>query len=118
MKKRVKSKTILTPEAKHDKEIAEHFGWNWSDNQKRLVKKNIEPIIYDGIITTDNPAILAATKHYEICPGGFDQDLSELKKNAIQMMSVLHSDIAFVGSDGKIHLVEENIKPDYNEWNW
>ena len=78
MKKRVKSKTILTPETEHDKEIAEHFGWNWSDNQKRLVKKNIEPIIYDGIqmytdgiITTDNPAILAATKQYEIYPGGF-----------------------------------------------
>ena len=78
MKKMVRSKTIYTSETKHDKEIAEHFGWNWSDNQKRLVKKNIEPIIYDGkqmytdgIITTDNPAILAATKHYEICLGGY-----------------------------------------------
>ena len=125
MKKRDKSKTISTPETEHDKEIAEHFGWNWSDNQKRLVKGNIEPIVYDGkqmytdgLISTDNPAILAATKHYEICPGGFDQNLSELKKNAIQRMSVLHSDIAFVGTDGEIHLVEENIKPDYNEWNW
>lgn len=125
MKKRAKSKTIPIPETEHDKEIAEHFGWNWSDNQKRLVKKNIEPIVYDGkqmytdgIITTDNLAILAATKHYEICPGSYDQDLSKLKKDVVRRISVLHSDIAFVGSDGEIHLVEENLKPDYNEWNW
>ena len=66
----------------------------------------------DEIITTDNPAILAATKHYEICSAGFDQDLSELNKNAIRRMSVLHSDIAFIGTDGENHLVDENIKPD------
>ena len=125
MKKRDKSRTIYIPETEADGMIADQLGWIWSDNQKRLVKGNIEPIVYDGkqmytdgLISTDNPAILAATKHYEICPGGFDQNLSELKKNAIQRMSVLHSDIAFVGTDGEIHLVEENIKPDYNEWNW
>ena len=72
----------------------------------------------DDAITTDNPAILAATKHYEICSGGFDQDLGKFKKKVVQRTSVLHSDIAFVGSDGKIHLVEKNIKPDYSEWNW
>lgn len=71
------------------------------------------------------------TKRYEICPGGYDQGLSEFKrkdrstnayskipKDAIQMMSALHSDLAFVGSDGKVHLVKENLKPDYSEWNW
>ena len=36
----------------------------------------------------------------------------------VKKFSVLHSDIAFAGSDGEIHLVEDNIKPDYNEWNW
>ncbi len=108
-----------------DEKVIKQLGWNWSDNQKRLVKKNIEPIVYDGIqmytdgiITTDNLAILAATKHYEICPGGYDQDLSRFKKEIVQRVFVLHSDIAFVGSDGEIHLVEENLKPDYNEWNW
>ena len=36
----------------------------------------------------------------------------------IKKFSVLHSDIAFADSDGEIYLVEDNIKPDYNEWNW
>ena len=43
---------------------------------------------------------------------------SKIPKEVTQKMTVLHSDIAFVGQDGKIHLVNENIKPDYNEWNW
>ena len=126
MKKRDKSRTIYIPETEADGRIVEQLGWNWSDNQKRLIKGNIEPIVYDGkqmytdgLISTDNLAILAATKQYEICLDYFDQALkSELKKRTLQRASVLHSDIAFVGSDGKIHLVEENIKPDYNEWNW
>lgn len=35
-----------------------------------------------------------------------------------KLIYALHSDFAFIGTDGEIHLVEENIKPDYNEWNW
>ena len=35
-----------------------------------------------------------------------------------KLIYALHSDFAFIGIDGKIHLVEESIKPDYNEWNW
>lgn len=105
--------------------VIKQLGWDWSANQKRLVKRNIEPIVYDGkqmytdgFITTDNLAILANAKYYEICPIVCDQDLSKFKKEIVQKMSVLHSDVAFVGSDGKVHLVEENIKTDYNEWNW
>ena len=35
-----------------------------------------------------------------------------------KLIYALHSDLAFIGTDGEIHLVEENVKPDYNEWNW
>ena len=41
-----------------------------------------------------------------------------LNWNYNKRLCALHSDFAFVGMDGEIHLVEENIKPDYNEWNW
>lgn len=98
---RIKAKLSgAIPETELDKKIAEYFGWDWSDNQKRLVKANIEPIVYDGKEMVTNGAI------------------PKLPKELIRGMTYLHSDIVFVGSDGKVHLVEENLKPDYNEWNW
>lgn len=66
-----------------------------------------------------------------ITSGNYDISLEDIKANLkpestyadipiqdLKKLSVVHSDLAFINSEGKLSLVEDNIKPDYSEWNW
>ncbi len=66
-----------------------------------------------------------------ITPANYDISLEDIKVNLtpepiyanipvqeLKKLSIAHSDLAFINSTGKLCLVEDNIKPDYNEWNW
>lgn len=66
-----------------------------------------------------------------ITPGNYDISLEDIKRNLklesvytnmpvheLKKFSIVHSDLTFINSTGKLCLVEDNIKPDYNEWNW
>lgn len=66
-----------------------------------------------------------------ITPGNYDISLEDIKANLKpeptyaniptqdpKKFSIVHSDLAFVNSEGKLSLVEDSIKPDYSEWNW
>lgn len=66
-----------------------------------------------------------------ITPGNYDISLEDIKANLkpestyaniptqdLKKFSIVHSDLAFVNSEGKLSLVEDSIKPDYSEWNW
>lgn len=70
------------------------------------MKKYITPVNYD-ISLEDIKANLKPEPSYADIP------VQELRK-----LSIVHSDIAYVNSDGNLCLVEDNIKPDYSEWNW
>lgn len=70
------------------------------------MKKYIAPVNYD-ISLEDIKANLKPEPTYANIP------IQDLKK-----LSIVHSDLAFIISEGKSSLVEDNIKPDYSEWNW
>lgn len=70
------------------------------------MKKYITPCNYD-ISLEDIKANLKPEPTYADIP------IQDLKK-----LSIVHSDLTFINSEGKLSLVEDNIKPDYNEWNW
>ena len=70
------------------------------------MKKYITPVNYD-ISLEDIKANLKPEPTYVDIP------IQDLKK-----FSIVHSDLTFINSEGKLSLVEDNIKPDYNEWNW
>ena len=66
-----------------------------------------------------------------ITPGNYDISLEDIRANLkpeptyanipiqdLEKLSIAHSDLAFINSEEKLSLVEDNIKPDYNEWNW
>ena len=66
-----------------------------------------------------------------ITPGNYDISLEDIKANLkpeptyaniptqdLKKFSIVHSDLAFVNSEGKLSLVEDSINPDYSEWNW
>lgn len=66
-----------------------------------------------------------------ITPGNYDISLEDIKANLkpeltyanipiqdLKKLSIVHSDLVFINSEGKLSLVEDNIKPDYSEWNW